>query len=134
MLTTRPDKICLSPGCGAIGDWVRGYCPTHSGRGTAQRTDKTVERLYHSAAYLRFRARLMSMNPICQRIAMGERCTRPGDQLHHLADPHTTAAFYDHRNCVMLCREHHPGGRAGTPGWVEGRDYARTEWREPSVG
>jgi hypothetical protein len=134
MLTTRPDKVCLSPGCGATGDWDRGYCPDHTGRGTAQRVDKTLEKLYHTAAYQRFRSRLMSMNPICQRLTFGRQCNKPGKQLHHLADPHAVQAFYDARNCVMLCNEHHPGGKAGTPSWVEGRDYAATEWREPSFG
>jgi hypothetical protein len=134
MLTTRPDKVCLKAGCAAVGDWAHGYCPEHSGRGTAQRSDKTMEALYHTAAYQRFRARLMSMNPICQRIVFGERCHKAGDQLHHLSDPHSTEAFYDHRNCVMLCREHHQGGKAGTPHWVEGKHYSKTEWREPSFG
>lgn len=139
MLTSRPNRICLSPGCGAEGDWVPtgGYCPEHSrvkGAG-AHVNVRPLEKLYRSAAWLKqFRPRFLSQNPICQHIdEFGKRCHAPAHQLHHLIEPHTTAQFYDPKNVVGLCREHHSNA-PGTPHWVEGKDYVPTIWQVPSFG
>jgi len=54
------------------------------------------------------------------------RCNYPATELHHLNEPHTVQQFYDSRNVVGLCAHDHPGGRRGTPEWIQGIDYAQT--------
>lgn len=91
--------------------------------------------MYHSAAYkLRFQPAMKRQNPVCQRLVDGAQCHNPSTILHHLNEPNTTTEFYDAKNVVMLCTVHHPGGRAGTPEWQEGRDYVKTEWKIMGIG
>jgi len=135
MLTDRPPRICLAPGCGVVGVFSAGYCPAHSGRGIAGKALRPLEQLYHTSAYKhRFQPRMKSCNPICQRIINGERCTRPSTVLHHLNEPRTNEGFHDPKNIVMLCACHHPGGKPGTPEWREGVDYAPTNWPALCIG
>lgn len=127
-------RRCNAPGCGEFGVWKRGYCPGHSRRrGGHSHAPMSMESERNRRAYRDAHVvRMFVFNYICQRIIGGARCDRPSQVLHHLRDPQTARELYDPRNGVMLCREHHPGGRAGTPEWREGVDYAPTVWAEPS--
>jgi len=73
----------------------------------------------------------MTLNPICQKLDDGAQCHAAGTVLHHLKEPRCNAEFFDPKNVVMLCPNHHPGGRAGTPDWRVGIDYVETRWEAP---
>jgi len=134
MITSRPDKVCLTPGCGAIGPWVGGYCPAHKSRGSGGQALRPLEKLYHQALYKNsFQRRMKGLNPICQRIEDGKQCKSVSTELHHLVEPQTSVQFFDPYNCCMLCAHHHPGGQPGT-NWAVGVDYVPTVWRAPSFG
>jgi len=131
-VTTRPPRKCLKPGCCKFGNWKRSYCDEHDSQRTDSRTPRPLQELYSGRTYRdRFRPRIMSLNPICQRLVDGAQCTQPGTELHHLKEPHCNAEFFDPKNVVMLCAPHHPGGRRGTPEWREGIDYVATRWETP---
>ena len=133
-MPNRIPRICGQPGCGVEtnGDT---YCPAHRGRNNTGRTLRPLEKLYHQKSFTKlFRPRFRSLNPICQRLEDGEQCHKPGSELHHLKEPTTPAEFFDPKNCISLCPHHHPGGRAGTPEWTEGKDYVPTVWHDVSLG
>lgn len=136
ILTSRPPRKCLNPSCFEFGNWVGngGYCPKHTRISAGVGRSRPLEKLYRCAMWLhRFRPRFIQLNPVCQRIENGVRCTAMTNQLHHLVEPRTTEQFFNPKNVVGLCREHHAPW-PGTPYWVEGKDYAPTVWNLPSFG
>lgn len=65
-----------------------------------------------------------ALNPICQRIIDGVRCTNPSKEVHHLSA--NLKRFFDPSNLVALC----PGCHIKTKGDpVDApREYADTKW------
>jgi hypothetical protein len=123
---------CKEPGCpNNVLDGT--YCPQHVSNNQVKEYDRTRgkydpnRKLYWSARYRRFRELLLVRNPVCQRIVNGMRCKNPSGVLHHLIDPTVAPQlFLTASNAVMLCEHCHPGGTAGTPDWICGRDYVET--------
>jgi 5-methylcytosine-specific restriction endonuclease McrA len=80
------------------------------------------------------------LNPVCQRIPnaglykAGEQCHSPSSLVHHLISPRQRPElFLVPSNLVCLCEQCHPDAE-GTPDWVEGKDYVKTELPKWGVG
>ena len=75
------------------------------------------------------RAALLARNPVCQRIIDDEQCHNASRIIHHLTSPlDRPELFYETKNLVCVCVDHHPGGERGTPEWAEGRDFVSTRF------
>ena len=87
---------------------------------------------------------VIGQNVICQRIkpnylGVMEQCRNQSQVVHHRIGPNGDAhkffsVFLDGvSQLIALCEQCHGVERdpGGTPEWVEGRDFVRTNWKEP---
>jgi hypothetical protein len=116
--------------CGVAHTNEGGYCDGCKPEDT-QKNDR-IDRLYHTAAWMRFSKMMRGKNPICQRIdkdfrtGLPEQCHTPSQEVHHILSPRVHPAnMWKAENVVCLCRSHHPKGE-GTPNWKPGIDYVPT--------
>src|SRR5262249_3310742 len=131
MLTDRPPRICATVGCGAIGVWDGGHCPKHT---AANRKSRKVFRHLGTAASERFRASVLALNSVCQRVGPcpgerrdGVRCTNPASIVHHLLEVEQRPDLeMDQRNVVCVCAHCHVRFAANDQG-----RYVPTLWRTP---
>jgi hypothetical protein len=125
VITTRPDRICEHPGCGAQGQWDGSYCPDHA---RERKNDRTRNRGSLNADWERFRKYLMACgNVFCQRVHMGVRCSKQAYAFHHIIESAARPDLnLDRRNVVGTCRGCHPRPTDRDQGqWVP------TLWRTP---
>lgn len=137
-MANRALTICHQAGCGRT---VRdaNYCERHvqSNDVTAydarRFADDPIRRRYFSRGYHKFRAVMLSYNPLCQRLIGGVVCSRAATVLHHVVDPSIREdLFLTPSNAICLCAKHHPAGVKGNPEhWVEGRDFSKTVVPKP---
>ncbi len=107
MITSRPDRKCSTPGCGNFGNYVGagGHCPDHSKQRDRTRRDAG----FFNATWDKFRAKLLQLNPICQRVVNGKRCTRPATVAHHIIELEQRKDLaYSQLNVVAVCASCHP--------------------------
>ncbi len=92
---------------------------------------------YTTGAWPKLSRVMRGLNPICQKILNvgsyhGEQCHNASMLTHHLISPRQRPElFLRASNLVCLCLSCHPDTE-GTPEWVEGKDYVKTElpkWR-----
>ncbi len=130
MITSRPDRKCMQPGCPNIGNWKdSAYCPDHSKDYPRQKAHGLRDKWW-----LKFIALHTQLNPICQRVGPcpgeprhGHLCGKPVYYRHHLIEvEHRPDLRLDQRNVVGVCSSCHvrPGDRD------QGR-YIPTRWRTP---
>lgn len=139
----RFQKICRENGCVIRTNSRSGYCPAHEkdNARSRQRAEYDAERhkgpiaKLYNATWDKLKILLRQRgNVICQRLTDGKQCTRFVEIFHHLVSPRKAPTLmYAPRNIVGLCRQHHPPDD-GTPWWIEGVDYAPTNWSAPIVG
>jgi hypothetical protein len=113
-----------------------GYCDACLPAEDTPRKHDHIDRLYHTAAWLRFSKMMRGLNPICQRIDRDyrtgdpEQCRTQSQEVHHILSPRVDPAnMWKGTNVVCLCRSHHPKNE-GTPDWKPGVDYVPT--KQPS--
>jgi len=109
---------CSEPGC--LERVREKFCPAHSGvnntaarnraaRDHDRKTTDPVWKLYSCAAWVRFRASVLSCNPICARLVDGAQCHRPATVVHHIISPRKNSrAMYSYSNVRCVCAQHHP--------------------------
>lgn len=117
------------------------YCSVHLKQNSVTEYDKLrgddpIRKLYWTARWQRFRAMLLNLNPLCQRLQPdGSACRNPSRIIHHLKSPKVAPElFLVARNCVCLCQNCHPGGEVGTPDWKENVNYSPTELPKYRIG
>jgi hypothetical protein len=125
----RSAKACSIAGCFKPSVQGSPYCEKHTAQPPpgrhAGRTSDEVDKLYGRAAWRKvFRPWFLGRHPLCQRLIKGERCREMATTIHHLVSPRVRPdLMLTASNCVALCANDHPGGEAGTPLWVAGRDF-----------
>ena len=134
----RFQRTCRYAGCRALTREASGYCEDHVGHaGDAERARNRMRKhfdpiwndLYASARWTHFRKVMLRQNPICQRLRGTERCSNVAHLVHHILSPRTRPdLFIDPNNCVCLCGSACHPNTEGTPEWVAGRDFVRTEF------
>lgn len=137
----RPLKYCKQPGCPNTTRNEKGYCETHLKQNVTteyqreRRKDPTAQRYDTARWRLNFQPKVLGQNFQCQRIIGFEQCVNQSRVVHHLISPRAHPdLMFDPKNVVALCEACHPGGTAGTPEWVEGRDFVKTIFKLPSFG
>ena len=120
-----------------------------SGTPTAQQNDNGTK--YQSPHWRRVSRKIRSDNAVCQRILNvglyhNEQCHNASQMVHHrrgaIAHPELFLSVYDRdgvSNLIALCWGCHvdfdgTDGTNGTPLWVEGVDFVRTEYQPWRVG
>jgi hypothetical protein len=80
------------------------------------------------------RPAVLMHNPRCQRIVDGKQCWHGAALVHHRISPRERPDLFlspfdenGFSQLIALCRDCHPNSE-GTPDWVEGKDYVRTEF------
>jgi len=102
-------RKCIYPGCTAIGLFAGWYCDEHKARSRRESDRARRGNRTYNAAEDRFRAAVLSLNPICQRVIFGERCRNASRIIHHLIDVRERPDLaHDQRNVVMVCAGCHP--------------------------
>lgn len=109
------------------------FCEAHKGDPAASRhhgrVRDEIDRMYQRARWKKTRWLFLSNNPVCQRIHRAEQCQNPSTLVHHLLSPRNRPdLFTEPTNLCALCAHCHPDSE-GTPEWVEGKDYVKTEFR-----
>jgi hypothetical protein len=128
LLTDRPPRKCLAPGCPEIGQFTRGRCPDHTRANTrAKLQEKRKD--YLNAAWDKFRRTLLGCcNVVCQWVDRdGRRCAKATEIFHHIISVDERANLaYHHENVVGVCRSHHP-----RPTDEDQGRFVPTLWRAP---
>jgi hypothetical protein len=136
ILTSRPPRVCLYPGCGETGDWVPhgGRCPKHR-RGTDIARAAQGGPSLNTPTWERMRQSLIGVGNVhCQRIGPcpGEarpdvRCSNSVYIFHHIISrAQRPDLMYHPRNIVGVCRSCHPKPDDGDQG-----RFVPTLWRTP---
>jgi hypothetical protein len=109
----RAKHYCSEPNCPVLLSYGEGpRCPAHRREHDRNRTvDKPVKRLFGLADWKRTRARMLTLNGICQRVIDGVRCSKPVAEVHHLIGAEQSVArgvFYDWHFLAGVCESHNP--------------------------
>jgi hypothetical protein len=134
----RPMKYCKQPACGQCTRNDNGYCDAHQLKNITTeyqrvRSKDETNHLYGCARWYRLRRMILEQNYQCQRLVGFEQCTNLARVVHHLVSPRERPdLMYDPKNMAALCDGCHPGGTAGTPDWIVGRDYVPTIFALPN--
>jgi hypothetical protein len=118
-MAQRLFRYCRERGCNERTNNANGWCDKHQNDNSYQRSRAAYDanrkhdpvwRLYHCAAYTRFKTKLAADgNVVCQRIVDGQRCTRPSEKVHHIISPRKNPRLmYTASNVRCVCTQHHP--------------------------
>lgn len=111
-----------------------GYCERHKKDDPA---NDSVRRQYHSREWSGrsgIQPAVLMRNRRCQRVINGKQCWNGATLVHHRISPRVRPDLFSRpfdengtSQLIALCRDCHPRDE-GTPNWVEGVDFVRTEF------
>ena len=136
----RCATVCNQPGCGQPN--VRGtrWCDRHQTANVVadydanRRVNDLAYRMYQTTLWRQFRAYMLRLNPICQRLIAGTQCRNAATLVHHLTSPRQRRdLFLTPSNVACLCEHCHPPDE-GTPWWKPSVDFVPTIFKIPNVG
>jgi hypothetical protein len=131
---------CRESGCPNNISKRGGYCDRH--KNNNQYANDSVRQIYNAPAWKGrsgIAPAVKARNPVCQKLKVvnGRRvqCLQPSFLVHHRLSPRVrpdlALSVYDEKGVsqlIALCDGCHPEIE-GTPDWVEGVDFVRTEFR-----
>jgi hypothetical protein len=137
-VSQRFNKTCRYAGCSALTRHASGYCEEHLGHAAdaerlrnkmRRQNDPIWKEMYNRARWTHFRLWLLRLNPLCQRLHGSVQCTNPARLVHHLISPRVKPdLFIVASNCVCLCGSGCHPNTEGTPDWIAGKDFVRTNF------
>lgn len=113
-MPTRPNRLCLEPGCHRL--VKMGRCPEHAHKtkqhyATERETSNPNHRAYYTEEWRRIRAAHLAAEPNCRR------CGKPGNVVDHITPwKGDMSAFYA-GPFQTLCRPCHASKTAKHDGW-----------------
>lgn len=110
-------QTCSHPGCGAL--VKSGLCTDHARARQSVYRNPEWEKLYHTAAWKRIRARQLAKEPWCAECLV-EGSYTPATQADHI-EPHRGDRIKFFRGALQsLCDSHHSAKTAREVGFVSG--------------
>lgn len=110
-------QTCGHPGCSAL--VKSGLCPDHARAKQAMYRNPEWEKLYHTAAWMRIRARQLAAEPWCVE-CLAEGTYTPATQADHI-EPHRGDRIKFYRGKLQsLCDSHHSVKTAREVGFIRG--------------
>ena len=104
-MASRPQRLCLSPGCAQLADGSD-YCVHHRKPRRRSLTQPLERDPRNSRSWRRFRAWFLSQNPLCSDCQARGYVTGATD-VHHRIALRDGGALYEVANCLALCHPCH---------------------------
>ena len=133
-MPTRSMRICRQIGCGQYVDGE--YCPAHIDKNSSKFSLRDQNRklydpawaMYNKTSWRKFRALMLSLNSVCQRLHNGERCHNWASLVHHIVSPkQNEGLFLTASNVICLCTHGcHPTTEGNPTDWKVNVDYVPT--------